>query len=88
MRQLQWMVDAKGNFEWQQTSCLEALQVNMNLKKGAKAVSPDDLNPFAKKSSKKCDIDGKEAWDAFKNVIKQRYGTGKRKDQCQVKAQS
>ena len=42
------MVEGRGRFEWNQTSALMALAVNLmcDPKKG-KAVSPSDFNPFA-----------------------------------------
>ena len=42
------MVEGRGRFEWNRTSALMALAVNLmrDPKKG-KAVSPSDFNPFA-----------------------------------------
>lgn len=42
------MVEGRGRFEWNQTSALMALAVNlMRDPKRGKAVSPNDFNPFA-----------------------------------------
>lgn len=44
------MVEARGRFEWNQTSALMALGANMvRDPRKHKSLSPNDFNPFAKK---------------------------------------
>lgn len=47
------------------TASLLALQINMNRKKGAKAVNPAELNPFLREQKKKIMLSGKD----LKNVL-------------------
>lgn len=65
------MADAKGNFHWQQTSSLEALIININRTKNSKLAHPDDFNPYARREKSKANnrINGKAAWDLFKQVV-------------------
>ena len=49
MRQLDWMVEEKGLFQWTQTSALMAVHINANRKPGSPPVKAEDLNPFFKK---------------------------------------
>lgn len=60
------MVEGKGKFEWNQTSSLMALAVNLmrDPRKG-KAVSPGDFNPFAPKEIVPV-LRGKEMLSALK----------------------
>lgn len=47
------MSEARGEFEWQQTSSLMAIVANiMRDPKKGKAVSPDDFNPYSQKKKK------------------------------------
>lgn len=43
------MVEGRGEFEWAMTANLMAIQINLNRKKGTKAVDPTTLNPFRQK---------------------------------------
>ena len=48
LRELVWMVEGRGKFEWSQTASLMALAANlMRDPKTGKAASPADFNPFA-----------------------------------------
>lgn len=53
LRELVWMVEGRGKFEWSRTASLMALAVNLmrDPRKG-KAASPTDFNPFAQKAPK------------------------------------
>jgi hypothetical protein len=67
LRELDFMVQGKGNFEWAQTAGLMALQINMNSKK---KVNPDELNPFAEKQKvKKVKLSTKDSMAALKSVF-------------------
>lgn len=64
------MVEGRGEFEWQMTASLMALHINMNRKKGAKAVKPNDFNPFSFEQAKHTPtITGKAAWDMFRQAF-------------------
>lgn len=62
------MFDGVGNFFWQQTATLEAVQINQNRKKGTPLTTPQELNPFSRKENakEKITISGKMAWDILK----------------------
>jgi hypothetical protein len=47
LRELLWMSEARGEFEWQQTAAVMALHANMNRAKGKPPISPDQFNPYA-----------------------------------------
>ena len=65
-----WMVEGKGEFEWSMTASQMALQINMNRKKGARAISPSELNPYTeKKSQANLKLSPKESMDALKRVF-------------------
>ena len=73
LRELVWMVEGRGKFEWSQTASLMALAVNLmrDPKKG-KAASPADFNPFAPKPPVPV-LKGKEMLAALKAAfIKER----------------
>ena len=53
LRELTWMMHGRGKFQWAMTAHQMALQINMNRKKGTKAVTPDALNPFIRRKSKR-----------------------------------
>jgi hypothetical protein len=66
------MADGRGEFEWNQTASIESLIINMNRKEGSKAVHPDELNPYVKKSErrkKNTTLSGAVAWDYFRHVV-------------------
>ena len=66
------MSDGRGEFEWNQTAAIESLIINMNRTKGAKAIHPDELNPYVKKSerrNKNKTLTGAAAWDYFRHVV-------------------
>lgn len=48
LRELVWMVEGRGKFEWSQTASLMALAANLvrDPRKG-RAATPSDFNPFA-----------------------------------------
>ena len=66
LRELVWMVEGRGEFEWSQTASLMALAANLmrDPKKG-KAASPADFNPFAPQPPKPV-LKGKEMLAALK----------------------
>ena len=73
LRELVWMVEGRGKFEWSQTASLMALAVNLmrDPKKG-KAASPADFNPFAPRPPEPV-LKGKEMLAALKAAfIKER----------------
>ena len=47
------MVRASQRETWQHTSTLAAVLININRQKGAKAVTPDELNPYREKRHEK-----------------------------------
>lgn len=62
------MVDGKGNFDWQQTSSIEAVLLNINRASKAKVIHPNELNPYtAHKHQEK--ITGPLAWNMFKKIF-------------------
>lgn len=65
------MQDGRGEYEWQQTSSLLAQQINLNRKKNAKIVSPDELNPYSRKSRRKpkVKLNAKQSMDILKAVF-------------------
>ena len=65
-----WMVSGKGEFEWSMTANLMALEINMNRKKGARAINPSELNPYTeKKNLAVTKLSKKESMDALKKVF-------------------
>ena len=66
LRELVWMVEGRGKFEWSRTASLMALAANLvrDPKKG-KAASPSDFNPFAQRPPKPV-LKGKEMLAALK----------------------
>ena len=53
LRELVIMAEERGRFEWNQTSSMIAVVINMMRDpKKSKAVTPDMFNPFAKKRNK------------------------------------
>ena len=73
LRELVWMVEGRGKFEWSQTASLMALAANLmrDPKKG-KAASPADFNPFAPRPPEPV-LKGKEMLAALKAAfIKER----------------
>lgn len=71
LRELTWMVEGRGQYEWQMTASMMALQINMNRKKGTKAVKANELNPFNNIDGDRClqTLTGKAAWDMFHKVF-------------------
>ena len=70
LRQLLWMVEGKGEFEWQMTSSLMALEINMNRKPGSRAVSPNEFNPFMQRpETQMVKLSAKESMSALKQVF-------------------
>lgn len=69
LRELIWMVEGRGKFEWNQTSALMALAVNLmrDTRKGT-PVKPADFNPFAPRE-KIPQLKGKEMLAALKNAF-------------------
>ena len=63
------MVQGRGEFEWSMTAHQMALQINMNRKKGTKAVNPDVLNPFVQKKSKKVMLSVRDSMDVLKKTF-------------------
>ena len=48
LRELVWMVEGKGRFEWNRTASQMALSVNLaRTSRKGRAASPNDFNPFA-----------------------------------------
>ena len=68
LRQLAWMVEGRGEFLWNMTACEMALQINMNRKKGAKAVSPS-LNPYSSKRKAKVILSVRDSMEALKKAF-------------------
>ncbi len=71
LRQLIWMVEGKGRYDWSMTASMMALEININRKKGAKAVEPEELNPFIRKSKRreKVVLSTKDSMDILKKVF-------------------
>jgi hypothetical protein len=66
------MVKGRGDFEWSQTSMMLAVYINANRKKGARAVTPEQLNPFAEPSRAKADkpqLSQKESIEVLRRVF-------------------
>ena len=64
------MVEGKGEFEWQMTSSIMALEVNMNRKPGTKAISPNEFNPYiAKTAQSVVKLSTKESMSALKKIF-------------------
>lgn len=53
LRELICMVDARGRFEWNQTSTLIAVVINLMRDPKKKAVTPKMFNPFLNKKQEK-----------------------------------
>lgn len=67
LRELDWMLQGRGEFEWSMTSSLMALQINMNCKK---KVKPNDFNPFARQiKQNKIMLSPEESMKALKAVF-------------------
>lgn len=66
---LTWMVKGRGEFLWAMTSHQMALHINMNRKKGTKAVNPSTLNPFIQKEEKKIVLSSKDSMNLLKSVF-------------------
>ena len=66
------MVEGRGEFEWSMTAHQMALQINMNRKKGTKAVKPDVLNPFVRKKIEEGHAVGTRLYGCFEKDILQR----------------
>jgi len=63
------MVQGRGEFEWSMTAHILAQQINMNRKKGTKAVNPDSLNPFVRKPKRKVMLSVKDSMDILKKTF-------------------
>lgn len=73
------MYDARGRFEWGQTSQILALIYNVNRDpKKNKAVNPNDLNPFAPKAKPL-----KVSQDKMKSILTDLFGKPKESNKCQ-----
>lgn len=62
------MVDGKGNFDWQQTSSIEATIFNVNRSSKSNFVNPNQLNPYTIHKHKQ-KITGQFAWNIFKKIF-------------------
>lgn len=62
------MVSGRGEFEWNMTSSLMALQINMNCKE---KVKPQDFNPYLERSNTKniIKLNAKESEEVLKRVF-------------------
>lgn len=69
LRQLAWMAEGRGEFLWNMTASEMALQINMNRKKGAKAVSPSELNPYSSKRKAKVMLSVRDSMEALKKAF-------------------
>jgi hypothetical protein len=50
LRELHWMAEGRGNFDWEQTSLQAAIAINANRDPAkSRPVHPADLNPYATK---------------------------------------
>lgn len=69
------MMEARGDFEWAQTSNLLALQINIHKKKGSPPIDPKKLNPFAgkkkntTKEEQKVKLNAKDSGELLRNVF-------------------
>lgn len=66
LRELVWMVEGRGKFEWSQTASLMALAANLvrDPRKG-RAATPSDFNPFVSRPPTPV-LKGKEMLAALK----------------------
>lgn len=62
------MVQGRGEFEWNMTSSLMALQINMNCKE---KVKPNDFNPYLRQNEVKkvIKLNAKESEEVLKRVF-------------------
>ena len=69
LRELVWMVEGRGRFEWNQTASLMALAVNLvrDPRRG-RSVGPADFNPFAPRPEKPV-LRGREMLAALKSAF-------------------
>ena len=69
VRELDWMVQGRGEFEWSMTAHQMALQINMNRRKGSPAIVPSDLNPFVHKRKRKITLSAADSMEILKKTF-------------------
>jgi hypothetical protein len=78
LRELCWMAEGKQRNDWSHTSVILALVANCNRDPKKRAFTPDDFNPFGRKSKEQIGIDDVKAMFAQKHETKVSHGEHRR----------